>query len=152
MATVGAVALRLSVFSPDAICGITPIELMLEINEIDQSRPPDARSPDRAQACANPVPSELLAQAVARARHRIWFGRLRLVPIETPLTFSGFHQSVLREFGRLLDQLGFPPCKAAPAERSTPPSRRATGRIPYNPEGSRGRAGLRRHECHRLRR
>ena len=26
---VGAVALRLSVFSPDAICGITPIELML---------------------------------------------------------------------------------------------------------------------------
>ena len=30
---IGAVALRLSVFSPDAICGITPIELMLEINE-----------------------------------------------------------------------------------------------------------------------
>ena len=29
---VGAVALRLSTFSPDAICGITPIELMLEIN------------------------------------------------------------------------------------------------------------------------
>src|SRR5258708_28147677 len=26
---IGAVALRLSVFSPDAICGITPIELML---------------------------------------------------------------------------------------------------------------------------
>ena len=30
---IGAVALRLSVFSPDAVCGITPIELMLEINE-----------------------------------------------------------------------------------------------------------------------
>ena len=29
---VGAVALRMSVFSPDATCGITPIELMLEIN------------------------------------------------------------------------------------------------------------------------
>ena len=36
---IGAVALRLSVFSPDAICGITPIELMLEINDFDQSRP-----------------------------------------------------------------------------------------------------------------
>src|SRR5579883_2653112 len=36
---VGAVALRISVFSPDAICGITPIESMLEINEFDQSRP-----------------------------------------------------------------------------------------------------------------
>ena len=31
---VGAVALRMSTFSPDAICGITPIELMLEINEL----------------------------------------------------------------------------------------------------------------------
>src|SRR5580698_9600905 len=30
---VGAVALRFSVFSPDAICGITPIEYMLEIND-----------------------------------------------------------------------------------------------------------------------
>src|SRR5712692_11137254 len=27
---IGAIALRLSIFSPDAICGITPIELMLE--------------------------------------------------------------------------------------------------------------------------
>ena len=33
---IGAVALRLSTFSPDAICGITPIELMLEINEFDK--------------------------------------------------------------------------------------------------------------------
>src|ERR1700759_200798 len=36
---IGAVALRLSQFSPDAVCGITPIELMLEINEYDKSRP-----------------------------------------------------------------------------------------------------------------
>src|SRR5580698_6233637 len=41
---IGAVALRLSTFSPDAICGITPIELMLEINEFDQSKPPAARA------------------------------------------------------------------------------------------------------------
>ena len=47
---VGAVALRLSVFSPDAICGITPIERMLEINDIDQSRPADARTPARSRA------------------------------------------------------------------------------------------------------
>src|SRR3954467_13951797 len=43
----GAVALRMSVFSPDAICGITPIELMLEINEFDKSRPEDARTPEK---------------------------------------------------------------------------------------------------------
>src|SRR6202163_3117231 len=45
---VGAGALRLSVFSPDAICGITAIELMLEVNEFDQSRPSEARTPDKA--------------------------------------------------------------------------------------------------------
>src|SRR5882757_9390782 len=41
---VGAISLRLSVFSPDAICGITPIRLMLEVNEYDQSRPADRRT------------------------------------------------------------------------------------------------------------
>jgi len=35
----GAIALRFSTFSPDAIAGITPIELMLGINELDRSRP-----------------------------------------------------------------------------------------------------------------
>src|SRR5579883_2881378 len=44
---IGAVALRLSVFSPDAICGITPIELMLEINDFDKSRPAGARTPEK---------------------------------------------------------------------------------------------------------
>src|SRR6266853_1616351 len=63
---IGAVALRLSTFSPDAICGITPIELMLEINELDKSQPSDARTPDKAAPRARvSVPSELLAQAVA---------------------------------------------------------------------------------------
>ena len=41
---IGAVALRMTTFSPDAICGITPIESMLEIKDIDASRPADARS------------------------------------------------------------------------------------------------------------
>src|SRR5690349_6630162 len=58
---IGAVALRLSVFSPDAICGITPIELMLEINDFDKSRPTDARTPDKIPARKEvAVPSELL--------------------------------------------------------------------------------------------
>ena len=63
---IGAVALRISVFSPDAICGITPIELMLEINDYDESRPADAQSPEKLQARAGiEVPGELLSQAVA---------------------------------------------------------------------------------------
>ena len=94
---IGAVALRLSVFSPDAICGITPIELMLEINDLDHSRPEDARTPDRVQAA---VPSELLGQPVAAG------GSPMMVPIEAPLIFSGFTESTLREFGPMFQQLG----------------------------------------------
>src|ERR1700683_1928843 len=45
---VGAVALRISVFSPDSLCGITPIESMIEINDFDASRPADARTPGAA--------------------------------------------------------------------------------------------------------
>jgi hypothetical protein len=63
----GRVALRLSTFSPDAICGITPIQSMLEIKDLDQSRPDDSRTPSKpaprnSQAA---VPGELLGQIVA---------------------------------------------------------------------------------------
>ena len=100
---VGAIALRLSVFSPDAICGITPIELMLEINDLDQSRPMDARTPDQAASRRQvSVPGELLAQAVAAgASPNLPQQAPLMTPIETPLSFSGFHESVLREFGPL---------------------------------------------------
>src|SRR5579875_1437744 len=66
---VGAISLRLSVFSPDAICGITPIKLMLDVSEFDKSRPADARTPDSAltTAAAVPLPSQLLARVMAGA-------------------------------------------------------------------------------------
>src|SRR6202046_1079861 len=64
---IGAVALRMSVFSPDAICGITPIELMLEINDFDKSRPEDAKTPDktRARNGAVSVGPDLMSQLAA---------------------------------------------------------------------------------------
>lgn len=105
---IGAIALRLSVFSPDAICGITPIELMLEVSDFDWSVPPDARTPDRVQT-AGPVeiPSQLLARAVAAGASSSLPRKMPvMVPIETPLTFSGFHPATLREFGPIFEQLG----------------------------------------------
>src|SRR5579863_2396124 len=61
---IGALSLRMGQFSPDAICGITPIESMLEIEQFDNSRPADAKvGVDRAAA---------------------------VTPIETPMAFSGF--------------------------------------------------------------
>ena len=104
----GAIALRLSVFSPDAICGITPIELMLEINGADESRPMDARTPDKAAAQEQvAVPSQLLAQAVAAGASGNLPRELPLMtPIDTPLVFAGFHENVLAEFGPLFERLG----------------------------------------------
>jgi hypothetical protein len=104
----GAIALRISVFSPDAICGITPIELMLEINDFDSSRPVDARTPGNlAPRAALAMPGELLAQAVAAgASSNLLRQAPMLTPIETPVAFSGFHESVLREFGPVFQQLG----------------------------------------------
>src|ERR1700720_159101 len=88
---IGAVALRLSTFSPDAICGITPIELMLEINDFDQSKPEDARTPDKVVAPNQQVsvPGELLGQLVAAgASGNLPQQAPMMTPIEAPLVFS----------------------------------------------------------------
>ena len=103
----GAVALRLSTFSPDAICGITPIELMLEINEFDKSRPADARTPDRstpAQKASASVPNEMLQRVMASGLSPAALPTLS--PIATPLLFSGFNDDSLRAFSPLFNQLG----------------------------------------------
>ena len=94
---VGAVSLRISVFSPDAICGITPIDLMLEINQFDSSKPKDAKTP-QTLAGNQPVrvPENVLAGAMMQQ-------------IDTPLTFSGFHEATLQNFGAALHQMGLRP-------------------------------------------
>ena len=84
---VGAVALRMSVFSPDAICGITPIEYMLEVNDFDESRPADAKTPET-----------LGTKAAAFSQ--------TMIPIETPLYLSGFNENVIREVAPIFEQMG----------------------------------------------
>ena len=108
---IGAIAFRLSVFSPEAVCGITAIESMLEIHDFDTSRPADARTPDRLPPRAElQVPSEVLAQMAAAGALRSPLDQpLILTPIETPISFSGFHESVIREFAGVFRQLGLVP-------------------------------------------
>jgi hypothetical protein len=104
---VGAVALRLSVFSPDAICGITPIELMLEINDLDKSRPENARTPDKvARKSEVSVPGELLGQPVSAGSGSSFANIQTMVPIESPLVFSGFNEGALQQFGPIFQQMG----------------------------------------------
>ena len=152
---VGAVALRLSVFSPDAICGITPIELMLEINDYDSSLPSDARTPDKVQASAavphsgrhagavmaagtapNPAPQTALHDADRDAAHLL---RLR-------------SRNVLQQFGPMFQQLGLTAVQGgagaaldSPKPAAGMAARAAAGRC------RRRRAGFRGHERHRAR-
>jgi len=106
---IGAVALRLSVFSPDAICGITPIELMLEINDFDKTVPAEAKTPNKPVArAAVEMPNDLVRQVMA-ASEMSMPQSLSMEPIGTPLVFSGFTEMTLREFGPLLRQQGINP-------------------------------------------
>jgi len=108
---IGAIAFRLSVFSPEAVCGIRSIESMLEINDYDNSRPSDAKAPDRLPARAElQAPGEVLAQMAAAGVLRGAPDQpLIFTPIETPISFSGFHESVVREFAPFFRQLGLTP-------------------------------------------
>src|SRR5579863_10150107 len=104
---VGAVALRLSLFSPDAICGITPIELMLDVNDFDDSRPIDAKTPDKPQARdAAAIASPMLSHVVSAGSGGALSQMPTMIPIETPLTLSGFSDSTIREFGPFFQQMG----------------------------------------------
>lgn len=110
---VGAVSLRLSVFSPDAICGITPIEQMLEINEFDDTLPPGAKVPEKAVNTARLELPEGLAQQVMAAGFRASspLAGAQMTPIETPLSFSGFTDDTLDTFGPMLRQMGLQPVR-----------------------------------------
>src|SRR5271167_2482088 len=107
---VGAVALRFSVFSPDAICGITPIEQMLEIEDFDKSRPADARTPDKipAQRAADiEMPGNLLGRFVSAGAQESFPARVpTMTPIETPLVLSGFSEAALNAFDPMFRQMG----------------------------------------------
>jgi hypothetical protein len=105
---VGAISLRLSVFSPDAICGITPIRSMLEVKDFDTRRPADARTPDKIQqaSASFAVPSDMVARVMAGGSS----GRLpespMMTPIATPITMSGFSDEAVKQFAPIFNQLG----------------------------------------------
>ncbi len=104
----GAISLRISTFSPDAICGITPIELMLELNEFDEFLPGNATTPTNVLARNElPVPGDVWAQAVGAGGSSTFPARRPVMtPIDTPLTFSGFYPGVLERFRPVFDRMG----------------------------------------------
>jgi hypothetical protein len=105
----GAIALRLSVFSPDAMCGITPIRLMLEVNDFDKTHPSDSRTPGSMQqaSASVPIPSELLKRVMAASVSPSTLGETpSFLPIATPISMSGFTDEAVKEFAPIFNQLG----------------------------------------------
>ena len=105
---VGAISLRLSVFSPDAICGITPIQLMLDVKDFDKSRPSDRLTPDKIRQAKTspPLPNTLLQRVMAAAGAPNLPETPMMTPIATPITMSGFSDETIQEFSPIFKQLG----------------------------------------------
>jgi hypothetical protein len=99
---VGAIALRFSTFSPDALCGITPIELMLEVNEFDDSLPSTARTPGKGASRNSASATEGISGGVPASMAPL----ASMVPIETPLNFAGFGENILPQFAPEFQQMG----------------------------------------------
>lgn len=95
----GALAYRFGAFTKEPIAGVTPIENMLRAA---QEEPPAAVA--GGETLAPPryrLPEEVLSAAGVRASAEPY-----LTPIETPLTFVGFHPQVIHRFADQLAHYG----------------------------------------------
>lgn len=114
----GAISLRMGVFTTEPIAGITPAELMMEIKELDESKGPGASVVARKVALPAAYQALLGGQAAGGPGADAF-----LTPIDTPLVFAGFHDEVLKQFGDVFRQMGVTPVQggAGGAVRDTRP-------------------------------
>src|ERR1700675_1849610 len=96
----GALAFRIGEFSKEPIAGVTPIEEMMEINELDRRPPPSrAKLPGAGrQDAAHPSqggPTQSLSNY--------------LTPIDTPLVFNGFSEETLQRYSSQFAAAGIVP-------------------------------------------
>jgi hypothetical protein len=99
----GALAFRIGQFSKEPIAGVTPIEEMLEISELDHTKPTDAQ----------PASAKMRAEAAKTTTPGDSFGidqfRNFLTPIDTPMVFSGFSEETLHRFAPQFAASGITP-------------------------------------------
>jgi len=88
----GALAFRIGQFAKEPIAGVTPIAEMLEISELDHSRPADTQ-PASTKARAETSRTSAPGDATGLDQYRDF-----LTPIDTPIVFSGFSEETLRRF------------------------------------------------------
>jgi hypothetical protein len=96
----GALALKLGTFTKEAIGGVTPISEMLDV---EKSSDAAAAGKEPLSAAAMPVhatlPPDIAQEAGAGAGDT-------LVPIETPLIFSGLYPETLAQFSHVFSSWG----------------------------------------------
>ena len=100
----GALAFRIGEFSKEPIAGVTPIEEMLEISELDHSKP-SAIQP----ASSNPVPKMTRTSSAAEPSTPQTGFSDELKPIATPLVFNGFSREAFERFAPQFAAAGIVP-------------------------------------------
>lgn len=107
---VGALAYRIGQFSKEPIGGVTPIGEMLEINELDRTRPADDQAtPAREQNDVTKTSGPGLPSKAVSSQEVASY----LKPIGAPLTFSGFSEEALQRFSPQFAQAGIVPVMGA---------------------------------------
>ena len=142
----GALSLKLGIFNKEAIAGVTPIENMLDIeNQLDAPANPAAsaaqalHSADSAATTRfSPVSENDFNGPVSASSPRVslpadlsersGLGRGNyLVPIETPLIFSGFSSQTLAQYAGQLSALGLTATAGGTTEASADESKIVPG-------------------------
>jgi len=100
---VGAISYRIGQFSKEAICGITPIEEMLEIDAMDRTQPEPMSAAHSVKAMSKTSVGEGASDGNLQG-----FASL-MQPIDAPFVFSGFGEGTIRQFASQFAQAGVTP-------------------------------------------
>jgi len=103
---VGAIAYRIGEFSKEPIAGVTPIEKMLEINELDKTPVLDTTQ-------AGPAPETPAKTAGPGVAPGVVDPVQYLKPIDTPLVFNGFSEEAVKRFAPQFAAAGIVPVMGA---------------------------------------
>lgn len=103
---IGALAYRIGQFSKEPIGGVTPIEQMLEIKDIDKSKP-------AATMASEEAPARPARASVGGGTGKIDAVANYLTPIDTPLVFSGFSADAVQRFASQFAAAGVTPVMGA---------------------------------------
>jgi hypothetical protein len=104
---VGALAFRIGEFSKEPIAGVTPIQEMLEISELDRSKPNEI---EPASAKGPQVTTKTAAPGISSVPEGY---KDYLTPIDTPLVFSGFSSQAFQRFSPQFQAAGIVPVMGA---------------------------------------